>query len=113
MSGNVAEWVWDAYQPYEPGTKDDPIVSDPAHRISRGGGWPDYLLELQSHTRSQSDGPEWRFDWVGALGANSSKVICQPLKEVSVHFIAVGFIEHFMPGVGIKFVADIAQPAST
>lgn len=65
MSGNVAEWVWDAYQPYNDETQDDPFVSEPAeHRISRGGGWPDYLIELQSHTRS-IDGPEWRFDWVG------------------------------------------------
>ena len=65
MSGNVAEWVWDAYQPYSSDAQDDPIVSVPAeHRISRGGGWPDNLIELQSHTRS-IDGPEWRFDWVG------------------------------------------------
>ncbi len=65
LGGNVAEWVWDSYKPYEAGFQLDPVYSDNPHiRISRGGGWSDMPNQMRAGVRS-ADGPEWSFDWVG------------------------------------------------
>jgi formylglycine-generating enzyme required for sulfatase activity len=39
MSGNVFEWVEDAYQTYSSGPATDPVVDSGALRVYRGGGW--------------------------------------------------------------------------
>jgi len=39
MSGNVWEWVQDAYQGYSGAPATDPVVESGASRVSRGGGW--------------------------------------------------------------------------
>ncbi len=40
MSGNVAEWVWDPYAPYDPSLTTDPIaVGDLSTRVVRGGAY--------------------------------------------------------------------------
>lgn len=55
MHGNVAEWVWDYYGPYERG--EDPLV-DPTGpeqggaRVNRGGGWNDFAKNLRSAYRA-------------------------------------------------------------
>ena len=65
MSGNVSEWVFDAYSPYE--TR--PFLYDVSHihtpnRVSRGGSWSDYSIDSPISNRSV-DGNEWRFPWIG------------------------------------------------
>ncbi len=40
MSGNVWEWVWDIYQPYDPSSQSDPRgAGSGKYRCARGSGW--------------------------------------------------------------------------
>lgn len=53
MHGNVAEWVWDCYGPYEgDGTPDPTGPDDGAQRVNRGGGWNDFAKNLRSAYRA-------------------------------------------------------------
>ena len=65
MSGNVSEWVFDGYLPYEalPYLYDIRHIHTP-NRISRGGSWSDYSIDSPISNRSV-DGNEWRFPWIG------------------------------------------------
>lgn len=53
MHGNVGEWVWDVYGPYDTGSSDDPTGADAgALRVNRGGGWNDFGKNLRSAYRA-------------------------------------------------------------
>lgn len=55
MHGNVAEWVWDLYGPYDVsgGVQTDPAGPDQgALRVNRGGGWNDFAKNLRSAYRA-------------------------------------------------------------
>ena len=39
LTGNVWEWVWDAYKPYSQRDTMDPAVDKGSKRVVRGGGW--------------------------------------------------------------------------
>ena len=65
MSGNVSEWVFDGYQPYQ--IHPYPSIISHTHtpnRISRGGAWNDFSIDSPISNRSV-DGNEWRFPWIG------------------------------------------------
>ena len=65
MSGNVAEWVFDAYTPYSRQFLIDPAVSIlTTNRMARGGGWNDHSIDSPMTLRS-INGHEWRFPWIG------------------------------------------------
>ena len=52
MSGNVWEWVWDAYDQTYPSTVEDPVVRGGAFsRVSRGGSWRDNARNSRVATR--------------------------------------------------------------
>ena len=54
MHGNVSEWVWDAYGPYDAsGENVDPTgVAQGSLRVYRGGGWNDFGKNLRSAYRA-------------------------------------------------------------
>lgn len=53
MHGNVAEWVWDAYGPYDTAAATDPAGPDSGTlRVNRGGGWNDFGKNLRSAYRA-------------------------------------------------------------
>ena len=53
MHGNVAEWVWDWYGPYDADDSLDPTGPQTgALRVNRGGGWNDFAKNLRSAYRA-------------------------------------------------------------
>lgn len=53
MHGNVAEWVWDYYGPYDEEARVDPTGAPTgALRVNRGGGWNDFAKSLRSAYRA-------------------------------------------------------------
>ncbi len=53
MHGNVAEWVWDYYGPYDEAVQIDPTGAPTgALRVNRGGGWNDFAKSLRSAYRA-------------------------------------------------------------
>lgn len=56
MHGNVGEWVFDLYGPYEQGAQTDPDgASTGIQRVYRGGGWNDFAKNLRSAYRAALD----------------------------------------------------------
>lgn len=70
MTGNVAEWVWDAYGEYPNQLNLYPSGIEGRNRVSRGCGWAD-RLDLCLVFQRFTDGYEWRFAWVGFRLAQS------------------------------------------
>jgi formylglycine-generating enzyme required for sulfatase activity len=65
MSGNVSEWVWDAYGPYPEGEAVDPLGSDKSGaRVHRGGSWRRGYYDVRVQARG-SAGPAQIMDSVG------------------------------------------------
>ena len=53
MHGNVAEWVWDYYGPYDSSASQDPTGPKAGSlRVNRGGGWNDFAKNLRSAYRA-------------------------------------------------------------
>ncbi|MCC8023797.1 MAG: SUMF1/EgtB/PvdO family nonheme iron enzyme [Clostridium sp.] len=53
MHGNVGEWVWDYYGPYDTDARTDPAgPSGGTLRIYRGGGWNDFAKNMRSAYRA-------------------------------------------------------------
>ncbi len=53
MHGNVNEWCWDWYGPYDPGVTDDPTGAEAGTRhVYRGGGWNDFGKNMRSAYRA-------------------------------------------------------------
>ena len=64
MSGNVSEWVQDAYQAYPSGPATDPLVDSGERRVTRGGGW--YSTAQFARCSSRYDWPPSdRFSFLG------------------------------------------------
>jgi formylglycine-generating enzyme required for sulfatase activity len=65
MTGNVWEWVWDGYGPYESGTIVDPTgVKSPSDRVLRGGSWYDTAADARLAIRFRY-GPGLRDNGLG------------------------------------------------
>jgi formylglycine-generating enzyme required for sulfatase activity len=53
MTGNVTEWVWDWYGPYDAGPDTDPEgAAAGANRVNRGGSWNNDSGDCRSASRS-------------------------------------------------------------
>lgn len=53
MHGNVAEWCWDVYGPYEAEAQANPAgPSEGTRRVNRGGGWNDFAKNMRSAYRA-------------------------------------------------------------
>lgn len=53
MHGNVGEWVWDFYGPYEAGEQNDPAgAQNGTLKVYRGGGWNDFAKNMRSAYRA-------------------------------------------------------------
>lgn len=60
MHGNVIEWVWDRYGPYEPGPVVDPVGAvDGELRLLRGSSWNHVTRGLAGRYPSEPDGGAW------------------------------------------------------
>ena len=66
MSGNVFEWVWDAYSTFSSSSQTDPYGGYGTNRVMRGGGWSNnsYDSALTVYGRSQF-GPSSKYSDVG------------------------------------------------
>ena len=52
MHGNVSEWVWDIYAPYDGSELTDPAgAENGTMRVYRGGGWNDFAKNMRSAYR--------------------------------------------------------------
>jgi formylglycine-generating enzyme required for sulfatase activity len=55
MLGNVEEWCWDRYGPYEPGDQVDPAgPASGTSRVSRGGHWNSQAADCRAAARNSS-----------------------------------------------------------
>ncbi|MBQ6504003.1 MAG: SUMF1/EgtB/PvdO family nonheme iron enzyme [Flexilinea sp.] len=53
MHGNVNEWCWDYYGPYNPDSAEDPVGAESGTRhVYRGGGWNDFGKNMRSAYRA-------------------------------------------------------------
>lgn len=53
MHGNIGEWVWDYYGPYDPAEQEDPAGPDTGVlKVYRGGGWNDFAKNMRSAYRA-------------------------------------------------------------
>ncbi|WP_320997585.1 flavodoxin [Enterocloster bolteae] len=53
MHGNVGEWVWDYYGPYDETAAENPTgLESGTRRVNRGGGWNDFAKNLRSAYRA-------------------------------------------------------------
>ena len=53
MHGNVSEWVWDYYGPYDQNDTEDPTGPISGNlKVYRGGGWNDFAKNLRSAYRA-------------------------------------------------------------
>ncbi len=53
MHGNVSEWVWDYYGPYDADAQNDPVGPGTGTlRVYRGGGWNDFAKNMRSAYRA-------------------------------------------------------------
>ena len=53
MHGNVNEWCWDWYGPYDAAAAEDPVgAADGTRHVYRGGGWNDFGKNLRSAYRA-------------------------------------------------------------
>lgn len=50
MHGNVGEWCWDIYAPYDSSTPTGPQTG--TRRVNRGGGWNDFAKNMRSAYRA-------------------------------------------------------------
>lgn len=53
MHGNVGEWCWDIYAPYDVNAKTNPTgPATGTRRVNRGGGWNDFAKNMRSAYRA-------------------------------------------------------------
>ena len=53
MHGNVAEWCWDIYAPYDLSAVENPAgPSEGTRRVNRGGAWNDFAKNMRSAYRA-------------------------------------------------------------
>ena len=53
MHGNVGEWCWDIYAPYDVNAKTNPTGPESGtRRVNRGGGWNDFAKNMRSAYRA-------------------------------------------------------------
>ena len=53
MHGNVGEWCWDIYAPYDPSARVNPTGPESGtRRVYRGGGWNDFAKNMRSAYRA-------------------------------------------------------------
>ncbi|MDR1903705.1 MAG: SUMF1/EgtB/PvdO family nonheme iron enzyme [Treponema sp.] len=65
MHGNVWEWCWDIYGPYNLTTQNNPEgASTGIYRVERGGSWSNGIRELRSSNRAYHD-PAGRGAYLG------------------------------------------------
>ena len=87
MHGNVGEWCWDIYAPYDIKNKTNPTgPSTGTRRVNRGGGWNDFAKNMRSAYRAAAP-QERRLYNVGfrlARGTlGTGLVMSQAVQEVS------------------------------
>lgn len=131
MHGNVAEWVWDAYGPYDASAQTDPVgpASD-ALRVSRGGGWNDFGKNLRSAYRAalppDGSSPSVGFrvarnatPGIGIAGAPLSAPIAEPEGDTLVAFFSWsgntrGIAQEIARQTGFRVVEpELEQPYSS
>ena len=86
MHGNVGEWCWDIYGPYDLNNNENPTGPESGtRRVNRGGGWNDFAKNMRSAYRAAAP-QELRLYNVGfrlAYGAvGTGTVISEAVQEV-------------------------------
>ena len=87
MHGNVGEWCWDIYAPYDTSARMNPTGPESGtRRVNRGGGWNDFAKNMRSAYRAAAP-QERRLYNVGfrvARGAvGTGIIISQAMQESS------------------------------
>lgn len=75
MHGNVGEWVYDVYGPYDTAAQSDPTGPENGlRRVYRGGGWNDFAKNLRSAYRAALDQDKHAFNLGLRLVLNAAGV---------------------------------------
>lgn len=76
MHGNVGEWVYDVYGPYDTAAQSDPTGQENGQRrVYRGGGWNDFAKNLRSAYRAALDQDKHAFNLGLRLVLNAAGVV--------------------------------------
>ena len=87
MHGNVAEWCWDIYAPYDLTSSKNPIgPSEGTRRVNRGGAWNDFAKNMRSAYRAATPQENKSFNLGfrlarGAVGVGSVATIAEQKKS--------------------------------
>ena len=97
MHGNVREWCWDWYGPYDASDADEPDgPADGTNRVLRGGGWNDFGKHLRSACRMSAPAGETAANIGfrlarGALKTTSAAASAAPAVKASGKKILVAY----------------------
>lgn len=98
MHGNVAEWCWDIYAPYDAASSiENPVgPSEGTRRVNRGGAWNDFAKNMRSSYRAATPQENSSFNLgfrlaKGALGLGTVSTIAEQKKSGSDAKILIAY----------------------
>ena len=115
MHGNVAEWCWDVYGPYDSKAQKDPAgPAEGTRRVNRGGGWNDFAKNIRSAYRAAAPQENRTFNLGFRLvrGASGAGVVSAAAKQQTKSKGSKVLIAYFSWGGNTRGIAREIQKQS-